>query len=275
MQETRTYLEVLPQDILDRYQVMETGSAAKIIQAVCGDELSDIISVMRSFTLTSRLMLTPGGNRGPIPITFDGMLAELGWMEARVDMEKKTYFFPGHSASISAEHEPEKYEENLISRTYQRGYSIDNVKGRLAVDVEWNPKDGNLDRDFSAYRAWFDEGIIVAAILITRLHDSTKELTRSIWQNYITEHPQHANDRQPVDLSTTTTANYEKAIQRIIRGDLGTCPILVFGVGENAWDGVPWDGKIMQWDKDLQKLVIADYAPKKPSISYATINLSN
>jgi hypothetical protein len=273
MQETKTYLNVLPQDILDRYQVMETGSAAKIVQAVCGEELDDIISVMRSFVLTSRLLLTPGGNRGPIPVTIDGTLNDLGWIEARVDIEKKTYFFPGHSASVSAEYEPEKYEENLISRTYQHGYSIDNVKGRLVADVEWNPKDGNLDRDFAAYRAWFDEGIIVAAILITRLHDSTKELTRSIWQHYITEHPEHANDKQPVDLSTTTTANYEKAVQRIIRGDLGTCPILMFGIGERAWDGVPWDRKIMNWDKDLKKLVAIDYVPKKDNYTYATISM--
>ncbi|MDR1014466.1 MAG: hypothetical protein LBL86_05740 [Coriobacteriales bacterium] len=275
MQETKAYLDVLPQDILDRYQVMETGSAAKILQAVCGDEFDDIISVMRSFVLTSRLLLTPGGNRGPIPVTIDGMLDELGWIEARVDIEKKTYFFSGHSASISAEDEPAKYEENLISRTYQRGYSIDNVKGRLAADVEWNPKDGNLDRDFSAYRAWFDEGIIVAAILITRLHESTKELTRSIWQHYLTEHPEHAQDKQPVDLSTTTTANYEKAVHRIVRGDLGTCPILVFGIGERAWDGEPWDGKIMQWDKNLQKLSPVDYIPKKQNYSYTTFNLSD
>ena len=139
MQETQTYLEVLPQDILDRYQIMETGSAAKIIQAVSGEELADIIEVMRSFILTSKLLLTPGGNRGPIPTTIDSMFDELGWIEARVDIEKKTYFFPGHSASVSAEEEPERHEEKLVSRTYQRGYSIDNVKGRLAADVEWNP----------------------------------------------------------------------------------------------------------------------------------------
>jgi len=111
MQETRTYLDVLPQDILNRYQVMETGSAAKIIQAVCSVELADIITVMRSFVLTSRLLLTPGGNRGPIPITIDSLFNELGWREARVDIEKKIYFFPGHSASSSAETEPEKYED--------------------------------------------------------------------------------------------------------------------------------------------------------------------
>jgi len=273
MQETKTYLDVLPQDILDRYQVMETGSAAKIIQAVCGNELADIISVMRSFVLTSRLLLTPGGNRGPIPITIDEAFDELGWIEARVDIEKKTYYFPGQNANISAETEPDKFIDNLVSRTYQRGYSIDNVKGRLAADVEWNPKDGNLDRDFAAYRAWFDEGIIVAAILITRLHDSTKELTRAIWQKYITDYPEHADEKQPVDLSTTTTANYEKAVQRITRGDLGTCPILMFGIGEKTWDGKPWDRKIMSWDKDLKKLIAVDYIPKGESYTYTAVRL--
>jgi len=271
MQETQTYLNVLPRDILDRYQIMETGSAAKIIAAVCAPELADVISVMRSFVLTSNLLLTPGGNRGPIPITIDSMFDAFGWIEARVDIEKKVYLFPGRSANSSADGEgkteedtdPSKFADNLVSRTYQRGYAIDNVKGRLAADVEWNPKDGNLDRDFAAYRAWFNEGIIVAALLISRLHDSTKEMTRTIWQKYIADHPEHANTKQPVDLSTTTTANYEKAVQRIIRGDLGTCPILMFGIGEKTWDGKPWDGKIMHWDKSQKRLTAIDYMLKQ------------
>ena len=275
MQETWTYYDVLPQDILDRYRVMETGSASKIIQAVCGNELDDIVSVLRSFVLTSRLLLTPGGNRGPIPITIDGMLDKLGWIEARIDIEKKTYFFPGHNSSASAENELNNNREYLISRTYQHGYSIDNVKGRLVADVEWNPKDGNLDRDFSAYRAWFEQGIIVGAILITRLHDSTRELTRSIWNKYINDDPSHIFNKQPVDLSTTTTANFEKAVQRVIRGDLGTCPILIFGIGEKTWDRKPWDGKIMRWDKELQELVVVDYYAKSEKYSYEMLNPSS
>ncbi|WP_205409713.1 BglII/BstYI family type II restriction endonuclease [Pseudothauera hydrothermalis] len=41
-----------------------------------------------------------------------------------------------------------------LRRVVQEGYLIDNVKGSVALDVEWNAKDGNLDRDFGAYRAW-------------------------------------------------------------------------------------------------------------------------
>ena len=79
---------------------------------------------------------------------------------------------------------------------------------------------------------------------------------------------------EPVDLSTTTTANFEKAAQRIVRGDLGTCPILMFGIGEAAWDGEAWDGKILQWDKDLKKLVATEFVPKEDDISYSTVRLS-
>lgn len=263
MQETHTYQEVLPDSILGRYEIMETGSAARIIQAVCPEEFNDIVEILESFQLSAQLLLTPGGSRGPVPRVIDGMLHDRGWVEARVDLEKITYYFIGHNANVSAEGNPSQYSENLHSRTYQRGYAIDNVKGRIAADVEWNPKDGNLDRDFAAYRAWYEEGIIVAAILFTRMQDSTKELTRSIWNDFIAANPEYASMKQPVDYSTSTTANYEKAIQRILRGDLGTCPILMFGIGEMAWDGVSWDGKVLLWNKDTQQLELNDHIFKE------------
>jgi hypothetical protein len=257
MQETYTYEEVLPQSVLSRYDIMEIGSAARIIQAVCPEEFNDIVEVLESFQLTAQLLLTPGGSRGPVPRIIDGMLQNRGWFEARVDLEKITYFFIGHDASVSAESNPAQYSDNRRSRTYQRGYAIDNVKGRIAADVEWNPKDGNLDRDFAAYRAWYDEGIIVAAVLFTRIQESTKELTRSIWREYVDRNPELADMKQPVDYSTSTTANFEKAVQRIIRGDLGTCPILMFGIGKKAWDSVPWDGKVLVWNKNSRTLELS------------------
>ena len=276
MQQTETYKSVLPSSILSRYEVMETGSAAKIIEAVCPEELKEILEVLDNFKLTSELLLSPGGNKGPVPTLIDSTLHEKGWIEARVDLEKKVYFFEGHNTSKTAENE--ECPDNLVSRIYQKGYAIDNVKGRLAADIEWNPKDGNLDRDFAAYRAWFDEGIIVAAILITRLHDSTKDLTREIWADFISRNPQHADKKQPVDYRTTTTANYEKAVQRILRGDLGTCPILMFGIGEGAWDEILWTGNVLKWDKEGRKLVPCPHkfevdSSKSSKVTYSVQNI--
>lgn len=273
MQATQTYQEVFSPEILKRYEVMETGSAAKIMQAVCQEELDDIMHVLQQFVLTPQMLLTPGGSRGPIPIIIDNMLHELGWIEARVDIEKKAYFFPGHNAKITAEDEPEKFNDLLISRTYQKGYSIDNVKGRLAADVEWNPKDGNLDRDFAAYRAWFDEGLIVGAVLFTRLHESTKNLAKSLWEAYLGDHPEIVGMKQLVDLKTSTTSNFEKATHRILRGDLGSCPILMFGIGEQTWNGQPWDGKIVKWDKEQGKLVPCDPTFERDKTKHEVVEL--
>jgi hypothetical protein len=46
------------------------------------------------------------------------------------------------------------------SEVHNEGYKVDNVKGRIALDVEWNAKDGNLDRDIGAYRALYDAGLM-------------------------------------------------------------------------------------------------------------------
>ena len=50
--------------------------------------------------------------------------------------------------------EADETEVKLIeTQVENRGYKVDNLKSRLALDVEWNAKDGNLDRDVGAYRA--------------------------------------------------------------------------------------------------------------------------
>lgn len=259
MIETSTYIDALPEDVLSKYTFMETGSAAMIASVVCRDEFVEVIDVLRKFSLTSQLLLTKGGSRGPIPRIIDTAFDKRGWQEARIDLYKRAFLFPGQNA-ITVEYDPlgERANEALISETYQQGYSVDNVKGRLALDVEWNPKDGNLDRDFSAYRAWHDEGLLDVAILITRMHEETRRITDEAWVEYISAHPQHLGATQTVSLSTTTTANFEKARERVLRGDLGTCPILVIGIGQSTWDGEPWDGRMVIYSSKDKKMYLAD-----------------
>lgn len=269
MIETCTYRDVLPSAVLDRYVFMETGSAAKIAASVRPDEFSDIVDVLSNFTLTSRLLLTKGGSRGPIPRIIDGAFERRGWTEARIDTYKRAFMFPGqHAATVKDDPLGEYANEHLVSEVYQQGYSVDNVKGRTALDVEWNPKDGNLDRDFSAYRAWHEEGLIDVAVLITRVHEDTREITDSSWERFISDFPEHQNKTQTVNYRTTTTANYEKARERVLRGDLGTCPILVVGIGRKTWDEKPWDGKSIKYEPSAGRLMISDSfdssAPQEP-----------
>lgn len=265
MIETQTYKLVLPADVLEKYDYLETGSAAKVAEAVNPEAFSDIVEVLDEFWLTSRLLLTAGGNRGPIPRTIDRAFEDRGWIEARIDLFKRAYRFRGQNAA-TVEDDPlgARADKHLISQVYQKGYSVDNVKDRLAVDVEWNPKDGNLDRDFAAYRAWHEEGLIDAAVLIARMQEGTRQLAKRVWDDFLLRHPEYAGEKQPVRYDTSTTANFEKARERVLRGDLGSCPILVVGIGGAAWDGVPWDGRVHRYCKERQSLQLVEaFAPKK------------
>lgn len=257
MIETFTYRDAFPAEILDRYTFMETGSATAIAKSVCSQEYLDIEDVLSKFFLTSQLLLTKGGSRGPIPRIIDGAFSSKGWIEARVDLYKRAFLFPGQNMSPAIDDPLGEYaNRHVISEVYQQGYSVDNVKGRVALDVEWNPKDGNLDRDFSAYRAWHEEGLIDLCVLITRMHEDTKELADALWNNFIATNPQYKQEKQTVEYRTSTTANFEKARERVLRGDLGTCPILVVGIGKATWDGAPWDGRSVKYDKDDKKLYL-------------------
>ncbi len=241
MIETRTYKTVIPEDTLERYRFYEVGYAAAVMDAVFPEAFNDILNVLAGFSLTARMLLTPGGNIGLVASSLDEAFDHYGWIEARVDTERTTYLIEraGNTRRMGL-------KEEIVQIEYQHGYNIDNVKDGLAVDVEWNPKDGNLDRDLSAYRAWHEAGLIVGAALITRMHYETRELTDRLWSEYVAKNPKAAKKEQPVRYTTTTTANYEKALDRIKRGDAGTCPILLIGIGEATWDGEPFDGQIVK-----------------------------
>ena len=104
---------------------------------------------------------------------------------------------------------------------------MDCLKGRVAIDIEWNAKDGNLDRDLSAYRAWYDFGLIDGAILITKDITECRKLIHDLWQDYLCTNNLPKNTLPPVDLKTSTTTSSDKAVERIKRGDAGGCPVLI------------------------------------------------
>jgi len=112
---------------------------------------------------------------------------------------------------------------------------------RVALDVEWNAKDGNLDRDLSAYRAWHEAGVISAAVLITQDRIALKALAEKLWIEYQETLPDSERSaRLPIDLGTSTTTNLEKAALRVRRGVMGTCPLLVVAATQATWNGKPY-----------------------------------
>jgi hypothetical protein len=230
--ETKTYDDPLVLDpaIRARWKFLETSSAAAVLRSVCPDEWADITHVLRSFSLDPQHWLKKGGNRGDVAKNVDGMFSERGWREIRVDLATQ-----GVLMTKSGE------EVERLDEVYQEGYLVDNFKGRVALDVEWNAKDGNLDRDLSAYRAWHEAGVISAAVLITQDRSALKKLARHLWAGYQeTLSASERTSKLPIDLGTSTTTNFEKAALRVRRGVMGTCPLLIVAATQATWNGKPY-----------------------------------
>jgi hypothetical protein len=209
---------------------MESNSAAAIMQAVCPNEWADIVQVLSTYRLDPNYWLKPGGNRGDIARQIDEQFADKGWRETRLDLETKGILFLKNG---------EKAEE--LPPVYQEGYLVDNFKNRIVLDVEWNAKDGNLDRDLASYRSWYEAGVISAGIIITKDRLSLLKLARRLWSEYLATLPaDQQSQRMPIDLTTSTVTAFDKAEMRVRRGVMGSCPVLIVGANEATWNGRPY-----------------------------------
>jgi len=235
---------VVPPHVRDRYEWIETGSAAAILKATSPGEFADLVKVLDDFALRPDSWLIKGGNKGDIAAALDERFRALGWLETRIDVEVTGHFitdFATHGELGDAL--PGLEHEHATTSVYSEGFKVDNHKGRMIVDIEWNAKDGNLDRDLAAYRSWYEHGLINGAVIITKDRAPLLELAREVWANYQESLPVDRRDPTlPIDLKTPTTTSFDRAVMRVNRQGAGTCPVLIIGVGPAAWDGSPFTG---------------------------------
>ncbi len=186
--------------------------------------------MLRTYALDPPTWMKAGGNRGEVAKQIDAKFADKGWRELRLDLVAY-----GLMRAKSGE------LVRRLPRVVQEGYLVDNVKGSVAVDIEWNAKDGNLDRDFGAYRAWHAAGALTAGVLITQDRLALKDLAETLWEQYQNTLPPEArNTNLPIDVRTSTTTNFDKALLRVRRGAVGACPLLIVAACRETWNGRPY-----------------------------------
>lgn len=230
MELTHSYKDVFPPHLLDKYTFLETRNAAAVFKASNPDHFEEMLHVLGDFKLYDADIIIPGGNRGQIAFRLDKSFEELGWRAVRITTESKLVGNMKASMSSSA------YDIAFLNTSVVNpGFEVDNMKGRVAIDVEWNAKDGNLDRDLAAYRSLYEMGLIDVATMITRDHEGIRRLA--------------GDDLESADayrrLGTTTTTNMVKLEDRMTRGDSGGCPFLGIGMTQATWAGrgVPRPGE--------------------------------
>lgn len=231
--------DVIPPELMRRYRWIETGNAAAVLNAVATDEFQEFLFVLDNFTLHPNEWMRAGGNKGDLTDALDQQFRKMGWEETRIDFEIKGYFhtdFHQQGARTIGRRIVE------VPTVYSEGFRVDNHKGRMIVDVEWNAKDGNLDRDLAAYRSWHENGLIDGAVIITKDRLPLLQLARNLWTDYQNTLPEDLKSpKLPIDLQTSTTTSLDKADIRMQRGGAGTCPVLIVGVSDVTWDGTPFE----------------------------------
>ncbi len=223
---TVSYLAVVPDEVRERYELRETRNAAAILASTNPDEFGHVVGVLASFVLSTSDLVDPGGNESKLAARLNAAFRDQGWREGRYDTR-----ITGSLRIMPYARAGEGKQRVVETEVFNEGYKVDNVKGRVALDVEWNAKDGNLDRDIGAYRALYDAGMIDAAVLITRTQDDLRALAVRL----AAEAGYADADTR---LKTTTTTNLVKLLPRMTRGDAGGCPLLAVAITARCWRDV-------------------------------------
>lgn len=191
-------IELLPDYILDNYEIHEYRHACAILKVDFNEELADIIDMLTVFKLKKTDILEAGGRKSPISGFLDNFLYKRGWVEKNFDTKL---------VIDTVEHDTPTHK-------------IDCYKNRIALDIEWNNKDPFYDRDLNNYRLLHDRGAISAAVIVTRC-DELQDIFTNLGKG-----PSYG----------ASTTHMSKLLPRIEGGSGGGCPILVFGITKKLYD---------------------------------------
>ena len=213
-----SYSRFIPHDIAKKYDFFNYNHAVEILANSFPVEWEELLAALRSLHITKEELIMAGGRESPIPPKLNAVLDPLGWKEIKITGDLLIKFYPrkGLRGRFAAEPFTEKRLENYID-----GHNIDFVKGRVALDMEWNSKDQTFDRDLFAMRTYHECDIISVGIIITRsqsLNSIFKEL--GISQKY--------------GASTTWMG---KLLPRLDSRRHGGCPILAVGITDACIEG--------------------------------------
>jgi hypothetical protein len=196
-----TWIDYMPIDIKDLYEVHDFKHAAAILAKEFPNEFDEVCEALRKFRFSINDIMEAGGGESHIPKIFSNILRPMGWNEKNLAAELKVYEIKG------------KLKEPKSTLSHG-SHKLDYLKGRVAFDLEWNSKDQTFDRDLYAFRAFFEYDAISVGVLVTRSND-LDPLFRKLGK---------------LKKYGPTTTQLGKLIPRLEAGRNGGCPVLVFGI---------------------------------------------
>lgn len=190
-------IELIPDYILQNYEVHEWKHACAILNSDFTSEWNDIISVLMEFRLRKSWITVGGKNKSFVAKSIDNAFVQRGWVE-------------------------KSFETKVIVDAHQMDsptHKVDCYKNRVALEIEWNNKDPFFDRDLNNFRLLFDLRAICAGIIITRCDE-----LQTVFDNL----------ERGTSYGSSTT-HMSKLLPRIEGGGGAGCPLLVFGIKKSLY----------------------------------------
>lgn len=191
-------VELIPAALRTRFRFDERNHATAVLASDFPNEFADICDCMAAFTLKRTDITVGGGGRSAIPIAIDGFLMARDWAEKKFNIEITV---DGVAIPIPT-------------------HKIDNFKNRVGVEVEWNNKTEFYDRDLNNFRLLNGLNVLSVGVIITRVSEL-----------------QHLFDELEIGKKYgPSTTHWNKLIPKIDGGGAGQCPVLMIGIGVEAYD---------------------------------------
>lgn len=191
-------IDLLPGDILDKYEVHEWKHACAILKADFQEEWQEIIDLLRNFKLCKSWLIEGGGRKSKVAEAIDHFLYSKNWIEKEF------------ATSVKVD------DAIMDSPTHK----VDCYKNRVALEIEWNNKDPFFDRDLNNFRLLFDLRAISVGVIITRC-DNLQEIFNTLGRG---------------SSYGASTTHMSKLLPRIEGGSGAGCPILVFSISNKLYD---------------------------------------
>jgi len=187
-----------PDEFKEKYYIREWGHALAILKCEFKDQFNDMSTVLSSFELRKSNIISGGGGKSKVSGYLDSKLYALGWEEKSFD------------TAITI--------DGVMHATPT--HKVDCVKGRVALDIEWNNKTEFYDRDLNNFRLLHALRAISLGIIVTR----TTDLQISVFK--------------PLGIEKkygSSTTHLNKLIPKIEGGGAGGCPLLIIAVKPGAY----------------------------------------